>query len=156
MRPTLRAVAFWASVGAIAPAGRTVGAAGARAEPDSVSTNTARVARIEAVIHPAVRREGLVIHDARRFVKGITLWSKARACGSAQQVREPPGRSILFCLIKLRHASSNHIARNRDGFDGVARHRAPRNLDSYPVPAAGRRAFRSRARSSPAVYSYLH
>ena len=70
-------------------AGRS-GAVGARAEPDSVSTNTARVARIEAVIHPAVRREGLgIIHDARRFVKGITLWSKARACGSAQQVREP-------------------------------------------------------------------
>src|SRR5882757_3293757 len=98
MRPTLRAVAFWASVGAIAPAGRTVGAAGARAEPDSVSTSMARVARIEAVIHPAVRREGLgIIHDARRFVKGITLWSKARACGSAQQVREPPRGSILFC-----------------------------------------------------------
>src|SRR5882757_5959760 len=156
MRPTLRAVAFWASVGAMAPVGSTVAAAvGARAEPDSASTNTARVARIEAVIHPAVRREGLgIIHDARRFGKALHFGVRLERAVQLSKCIEPSGRSNLF--YQVTHASSNHIARNRDGLDGVARHRLARHLDSHPVPPARCGTLRTGARSAPAVYSHIH
>src|SRR5438045_4907670 len=115
MRPTLRAVAFWLSVGAMAPAGRVtaVGLVGARAaEPeDWASTSTARVARIEAVSHPAVRREGLaIIHDARRFGKALQFGVRLER---AVQLSKCGNReSIHLCSINFSHAPSNHIARN--------------------------------------------
>src|SRR3569833_24659 len=142
MRPTLRAVAFWLSVGAMAPGGRMVAAGelGARAEPDWASTSTARVARKEAVSHPAVRREGLcIIHDARRFVKALHFGVRLER---AVQLSKCEYRQVgPFRSIKFRYASSNHIARNRDGFDGVARHRPARHLDSDPVPTPGCRTL---------------
>ncbi len=116
-------------------------ARGTGAEPeDWASTSTARVARIEAVSHPAVRREGLgIIHDARRFGKALHFGVRLER---AVQLSKCGNReSIHLCSINFSHAPSNHIARNRDGLDGVARHRSARHLDSDPVPAPGRRTL---------------
>src|SRR3569833_1609040 len=58
MRPSLRAVARCASVGATAPAGRMEVLAGARADP---TKDNARIVRAEAAIQPEDRRRGFDI-----------------------------------------------------------------------------------------------